>query len=186
MKKRNNKHKTHKSFSDGPCGTVVPGMNTTPSQGQTGQNGDFTVELNRKRPVCPRDGSRFVPRTDPGCPWAGSCCPEHNPALNVYKEGKGAIIKINEANFADQTPGHLFMLGQDFHFLLQNPRTPEGFQKGSLKGFLKESLKGFRRVFKGFQKGFRRVSEGSSAKTHLRPFENPSEIPSETPSETPS
>ena len=42
---------------------------------------------------------------------------------------------------------------QDFHFLLQNPRTPEGFEKGFQKGFLKGSLK-------GSLKGFRRVSEG--------------------------
>ena len=44
-----NKQKTHKHFSNGPCGTI-------------GQNGDFTVELDRKRPVCPRDRSQFVPR----------------------------------------------------------------------------------------------------------------------------
>ena len=40
----------------------------------------------------------------------------------------------------------LFFLSQDFHFLLQDPRTPEGFQKGSLKG----SLNCFRRVLEGF------------------------------------
>ena len=46
--------------------------NPHPFQGQTGQNGDFTVELNRKRPVCPGEGSRlsqgrfvFVPDTVP-------------------------------------------------------------------------------------------------------------------------
>ena len=63
--KKNNKQKTHKHFSDGPCGTIVPGTNPHPSQGQTGQNGDFTVELNRKRPVFPRNGSQFVPGRDP-------------------------------------------------------------------------------------------------------------------------
>ena len=42
-----------------------------PSQGQTGQNGDFTVELNRERPVCPRDGSHFVPGRGPICPRDG-------------------------------------------------------------------------------------------------------------------
>ena len=70
--KKNNKQKTHKHFSDGPWGTIVPGMNPHPSQGQTGQNGDFTVELNRERPVCPREGSHlsqgrflFVPDTVP-------------------------------------------------------------------------------------------------------------------------
>ena len=51
------------------------------------------------------------------------------------------------------------LLTSDFHFLLQNPRPPEGFQKGFLEG----SLKGFRRVSEGCQKGFRRVLEGSSA-----------------------
>ena len=59
--KKNNKQKTHKHFSDGPCGTIVPGTNPHPSQGQTGQNSDLTVELNRERVVCPRDGSHFVP-----------------------------------------------------------------------------------------------------------------------------
>ena len=39
--------------------------NRDPSQKRTGQSGDFTVKLNRKRSVCPRDGSRFVPGT--GC-----------------------------------------------------------------------------------------------------------------------
>ena len=67
-RKKNNKHKTHKHFSDGPCGTIVPGTNPHPSQGQTGQTGHFTVELNRKRPACLWDGSRFVPGTLPVCP----------------------------------------------------------------------------------------------------------------------
>ena len=71
--KKTNKQKTHKHFSDGPCGTIVPGTNPHPSQGQTGQNGDFTVELNRERPVCPRDGSHFVPGRGPICPRDGSC-----------------------------------------------------------------------------------------------------------------
>ena len=37
-----------------------------------GQNGDFIVELNRKRPVCPKDGSQFVPGRGPVCPRDGS------------------------------------------------------------------------------------------------------------------
>ena len=41
--KKTNKQKTHKHFSDGPCGTIVPGTNLHPSQGQTGQNRAFTV-----------------------------------------------------------------------------------------------------------------------------------------------
>ena len=82
--KKNYKQKTHKHFSDGPCGTIVPGTNPHPSQGQTGQNGDFTVELNRERPVCPRDGSHFVPGRGPICPRDGSCLSGHRPAENVY------------------------------------------------------------------------------------------------------
>ena len=35
---------------------------------------------------------------------------------------------------------------QDFHFLLQDPRSPEGFQKGFRRGL----RRGFRRVFEGF------------------------------------
>ena len=85
--RKTNKQKTHKHFSGGPCGTIVPGTNPHPSQGQTGQNGDFTVELNRKRPVC-----RFVPGTGPnlsrgGVPFVPGTvpvCPGHRPAQNVY------------------------------------------------------------------------------------------------------
>ena len=72
-RKETNKQKTHKHFSDGPCGTIVPGTNPHPSQGQTGQNSAFTVEFNRKRPVCPRDGCQFVPGRGPVCPRDGSC-----------------------------------------------------------------------------------------------------------------
>ena len=72
-KKKTNKQKTHKHFSDNPCGTIVPGTNPHPSQGQTGENGDFTVEFNRKRPVCPRDGSQFVPGRGPVCPRDSPC-----------------------------------------------------------------------------------------------------------------
>ena len=71
--KETNKQKTHKHFSGGPCGTIVPGTNPHPSQGQTGQNGDFTVESIRERPVCPRDGSHFVPGRGPICPRDRSC-----------------------------------------------------------------------------------------------------------------
>ena len=61
-RRKANKQKTHKHISDGPCGTIVPGTNPHSSQGQTGQNGDFTVEFNRKRPACLRDKSQVVPR----------------------------------------------------------------------------------------------------------------------------
>ena len=72
-KRKTNKHKTHKHFSDGPCATIVLGMNSNLSQGQMGQNGNFTVELGRKRLVCLRDGSQFVPGTGPVCPRDSSC-----------------------------------------------------------------------------------------------------------------
>ena len=71
--KKNNKQKTHKHFSDGPYGTIVPGTNLHLSQGQTGQNGDSTVEFKRERPVYPRDGSHFVPGTVPVCPGQHLC-----------------------------------------------------------------------------------------------------------------
>ena len=71
--KNTSKQKTHKHFSDGPCGTIVLGTNAHPSQGQTGQNSDFTVEFNKERPVCPKDGSHFVPERGPICPRDGSC-----------------------------------------------------------------------------------------------------------------
>ena len=73
---KTNKHKTHKHFSDGPCGTIVPGTNPHPSQGQTGQNGDFknfSCGIKQGQAVCPRDGSHFVPGRGPICPRDGSC-----------------------------------------------------------------------------------------------------------------
>ena len=39
-----------------PVGQSSQGRTPQPSQGKTGQNGDLTVEFNRKRLVCPRDG----------------------------------------------------------------------------------------------------------------------------------
>ena len=66
--KKPNKQKTHKHFSRRPLRGNRPGTNPHPSQGQTGQNGDFTVELNRKRlvsgtgPSLSRGGVPFVPR----------------------------------------------------------------------------------------------------------------------------
>ena len=79
-----NKHKTSKQFSERPCGTIVQGTNLHPSQGQTGRISEFTVQFDRRRPACRRDGSQlfqgreaFVPGTVPVCPW-------HRPAQNVY------------------------------------------------------------------------------------------------------
>ena len=51
------------------------------SQGQTPtrprdkplRNGNFNVEFNRKRPVCPRGGSEFVAGRGPVCPRDSSC-----------------------------------------------------------------------------------------------------------------
>ena len=48
------------------------------------------------------------------------------------------LVKCNRHKTTQQTR----VYPQDFHFLLQDPRTAEGFQKGSLKGCLKGSLKG--------------------------------------------
>ena len=75
--KRTIKHKTHKHFSEGSRGTIVPGTNQDPSQGQTGQNGDFYCGVKQKTggfvlgtgpglslgrvPVCPIDGSCLSP-----------------------------------------------------------------------------------------------------------------------------
>ena len=58
--------------------------NPHPSQGQMGQNGDFTVELNKQRPVCPRDGSQFVPGGVPFVQGTVPVCPGHRPAQNLY------------------------------------------------------------------------------------------------------
>ena len=82
--KKTNKQKTHKHFSDGPCGTIVPGTNPHPSQGQTGQNSDFTVELNRERPVFPRDGYHLSRGGVPFVPGTVPVCPGDRPAENVY------------------------------------------------------------------------------------------------------
>ena len=70
--------------------------------------------------------------------------------------------------------------GQDFHFLLQNSRTSEGFLKGSLKG----SLKGPRNCqpkdpWNPLDNAFKNPSE-----TFQKPFRDPFRDPSETPSET--
>ena len=56
---------------------------TCPRDKRDKQNGDFTVEFNRERPVCPRDGFHFVPGRGPICPRDGSCL-SRSPAENVY------------------------------------------------------------------------------------------------------
>ena len=94
------------------CGTIVPGTNPHPSQGQTGQNGDFTVELNRERPVCPRDGSHFVPRRGPICPRDGSCL-SRTPSLRkclcllvffLARAYRGQNPQNRERGFRSQKP----------------------------------------------------------------------------------
>ena len=81
---KTDKLKTHKHFSDGPCGTIVPGTNPHPSQGQTGQNSDFIVELNRERPVCPRTGPILSRGGVPFVPGTVPVCSGDRPAENVY------------------------------------------------------------------------------------------------------
>ena len=63
----------------------MAGTNPHPSQGQTGQNGDFTVELKKKK-------AGFVPGTGPNLSWGGvpfvpgkvPVRPGHRPAETVY------------------------------------------------------------------------------------------------------
>ena len=67
-------------------------------------------------------------------------------------EGEGETLGLPSPGLPlmrEETSG----LIQDFPFLLQNPRTPEGFQKGFLKVSLKGSLKCFRRVLEGVSRG---------------------------------
>ena len=70
--KKNNKHETDKRFSDATRGTIVPGTNHTPVAGTAGQNGGFSTQLNRKRPVCLRDGVGLSQARSPVCPRDGS------------------------------------------------------------------------------------------------------------------
>ena len=72
-KHRIHKHKIHEHFLMALAGQSSQGRTPQPSQEQTGQNGDFALELSRKRPVCPRNGSRFVPEMGPFCARDGSC-----------------------------------------------------------------------------------------------------------------
>ena len=89
--KKNNKQKTQKLFSDRHCGTTVPGTNPHPSQGQMGQNGDSTVELDRNGRFVP-DGSQFVPGTGHNLsqervlfvPGTVPVCSWHRPAQTVH------------------------------------------------------------------------------------------------------
>ena len=86
------------------------------------------------------------PKTPSFCGSSGDLAPSTRKSLAI------AIVRFWCAKLGDKGP-----LGQDFHFLLRNPRTPEGFQKGSLKGSLKGS-EGFQKgSLEGSLKGFRRV-----------------------------
>ena len=103
-----NKQKTHKHFSGGPCGTIVPETNPHPSQGQTGQNGEFTEESNRKRPVCPGTGPNLSRGGVPFVPGTVPVCPGRRPAQNVYvyfflPERRDKKMKEKQKN---ERPGH--------------------------------------------------------------------------------
>ena len=61
-----------------------------------GQNGDLIVEFNRKRPVCPRDRSQFVPGRGPVCPRDGSL-----RLLNALNsEDRGLKVRFSLATIA--------------------------------------------------------------------------------------
>ena len=77
---KNNKQKTHKHFSGGPCGTIVPGTNPHPSPGTNGTKWRFYCGIKQRKaglsqgrvPFCPGEGSHlsqgpflFVPDTVP-------------------------------------------------------------------------------------------------------------------------
>ena len=68
------KHKTHKHFSDALCA----------SQGQSGQNGECTVQSNSKPPVCNRDDVSLCQGRVPFVPGRGLVCPGHCPAQTAY------------------------------------------------------------------------------------------------------
>ena len=72
-KKKTNKQKTHKHFSDGPRGTIVPGRTPTRPRDKRDKMAILLWNSKKERPVCPRDGSHFVPGRGPICPRDGSC-----------------------------------------------------------------------------------------------------------------
>ena len=74
---------------------------------------------------------------------------------------------------------HICNFSQDYHFLLQNPQTPEGFLKGLCR--LSEGVS--EGISEGFLKGPRTCQLKDPSKRLQEPFKNPSETPSETPSE---
>ena len=56
------------------AGQLSQGL-THPSQGQTGQNGEFPMQLSRERPFCPVDGVNLSQRQ--------IVCPRHSPTQNA-------------------------------------------------------------------------------------------------------
>ena len=79
-----------------------------PSQGQTGQNGEFTAQFNRKRTVCPRKdrglSQRWVSFSQGQFPFVPG--DRHNPTQHVYVEkGTGGlhILFVHVPPFARKT-----------------------------------------------------------------------------------
>ena len=75
--KKNNKHKTHKHFSDGPRGTTVPGTRGTKWRFYCGIKQRKASFVPGTSPILSRGGVPFVPGTAP-------VCSRHRPAENVY------------------------------------------------------------------------------------------------------
>ena len=80
--KKNNKQKTRKHFSDGPCGTIVPGTNPHLSQGQTGQMAILLWNWTEKGRFVPGTGPNLSQGGVPFVPGTVPVCPGHRPAQN--------------------------------------------------------------------------------------------------------
>ena len=82
--KKANKQKTHKHFSDGPCGTIVPGTNPTRPRDRWDKMAMLLWNST--------ENGRFVPGTGPNLSQGGvpfvpgtvSVCPGHRPAQLIY------------------------------------------------------------------------------------------------------
>ena len=111
-----------KYFSDSPCRTIVPRTNPHPSQGQTGQSGDATVEFNRNGRFVPGTGPglsqgrfRFVPDTAPPKMFISlvffladkvitNSIPDRLRGVIVKKR----LLQKSEGRFSEQSPGWIF------------------------------------------------------------------------------
>ena len=88
--------------------TIVTRTNQGPSQGQTGQNGDFTVEFCQKVaglsqgrvPICPKDGTQFVPGLSQGPSRPKRLCfgsgKRGHSERGLFTEGISRISKISK------------------------------------------------------------------------------------------